>query len=160
MEHDKLPTTQHTRPLPSMEPVHCENCFDWIKRYYWDAPYIQEHLNQVVTHNSMLEREICPNWDLSCKRGLGLASLVKLSTDRSLVIRCETRDGATRVGASDRGWKRSFERGSRKCRNKTRNEMVSRRSGNAKSPRWNLCRSRNRNIQHMISGGKCWCESR
>jgi hypothetical protein len=76
-----------------------------------------------------------PNWDMSCKRGLGLASLVKLSTYRNLVIRCERRDGATRVGASDRGWKRSSERASRKCRNETENEMVPRRSGNVRSPR-------------------------
>jgi hypothetical protein len=52
-----------------------------------------------------------PNWDLFCKRGLGLASLMKLSTDRNLVIRCERRDGATRIDASDRGWKRSSENG-------------------------------------------------
>jgi hypothetical protein len=58
---------------------------------------------------------LLPNWDLSCKRGLGLVSLVKLFTDRNLVIRCERRDGATRVGAFDRGWKRYSERGSRKC---------------------------------------------
>jgi hypothetical protein len=79
-------------------------------------------------------RGLRPSWDLSYKRGLGLASLVKLSTNRNLVIRCERRDGATRVGASDRGWKRSFERGSRKCWNKTGNEMVPRRSGNSRGP--------------------------
>jgi hypothetical protein len=75
-----------------------------------------------------------PNWDLSCKRGLSLASLVKLSTYRNLVIRCERWDGATRVDASNRGWKRSSERGSRKCRNEIGNEMVPGRSGNARSP--------------------------
>jgi hypothetical protein len=34
-------------------------------------------------------RGLCPNWDLSCKGGLSLASLVKLSTNRNLVIWCE-----------------------------------------------------------------------
>jgi hypothetical protein len=57
MEQDKLPTTEQTRPLPSMELVHCENCFDWIERYYQDVPYLQAQLNQVVTQNSVLERE-------------------------------------------------------------------------------------------------------
>jgi hypothetical protein len=57
MEQGKLPTTDQTRPLPSMEPVHCENCFDWIERYYRDIPYLQAQLNQVVTQNSVLERE-------------------------------------------------------------------------------------------------------
>jgi hypothetical protein len=105
-------------------------------------------------------RGLGPNLDLCYKRGLGLASLVKLSTNRNLVIRCERRDGATRVSASDRGWKRPSGKGSRKCWNKTRNEMVPRRSGNSRSPRWDLCRSGNRSIQRMISGGKCWGESR
>jgi hypothetical protein len=79
-------------------------------------------------------RGLRPNWDLSCKRGLGLASLVKLSTYRNLVIRCEIWDGAIRVGASYRGWKRSSKRGSRKCWNETWNDMVPRRGGNARSP--------------------------
>jgi hypothetical protein len=105
-------------------------------------------------------RGLCSNLDLSCKRGLGLASLVKLSTNRNMVIRCERWDGATRVGASDRGWERPSVRGSRKCQNKTRNEMVPRRSGNSRSSEWNLCRSKNKNIQRMISRGKCWGESR
>jgi hypothetical protein len=49
-----------------MELVHCENCFDWIERYYQDVPYLQEKLNQVVTRKSVLERE---NDDLiSCVR--------------------------------------------------------------------------------------------
>jgi hypothetical protein len=57
MEQDKLPTTEQTRPLPSMELVHCENCFDWIERYHQDVPYLQAQLNQVATWNSVLERE-------------------------------------------------------------------------------------------------------
>ena len=43
-----------------------------------------------------------PNWDFPYKKGLGLASLVKLSTNKNLVIRCERLDGSTRVGASKR----------------------------------------------------------
>ena len=62
--------------------------------------------------------------------------------------------GATRFGSFDRGWKRPSGRGSRKCQNKTRNKMVPRRSGNARSPRWDLCRNENRSIQCMISGRK------
>jgi hypothetical protein len=38
--------------------------------------------------------------------------------------------------------------------------MVPRRSGNVSSPGWDLCRRENRNIQCMISEGKCWGESR
>jgi hypothetical protein len=49
MEQCKLLTTNQTWPLPSMEPVHCENCFDLIERYYRDVPYLQAQLNQVVT---------------------------------------------------------------------------------------------------------------
>jgi hypothetical protein len=94
-----------------------------------------------------------PNWDLFCKRGLGLASLVKFSTNRNIIITCERWDGTTRVGASNRGWKRSSERGLRKCWNETRNGMVPRRSGNSRSPGWDLCRSENRIIQRMISRG-------
>jgi hypothetical protein len=57
MEQVKLPSTEQTRPLPSIELVHCENCFDWIERYYWDVPYLQAQLNQMVTQNLVLERE-------------------------------------------------------------------------------------------------------
>jgi hypothetical protein len=102
---------------------------------------------------------LCPNWDLSCKGGLSLASLVKLSTNRNLVTRCERRDGATRINASNRGWKRSSERGWRKCRNES-GDMVPRRSGTTKSSRCDLRRRGNRSIQGMISGWKCWSDSR
>jgi hypothetical protein len=103
-------------------------------------------------------RGLHPNWDFSYKRGLSLASLVNLSTSRNLVIRCEIWDGATRISASDRGWKRSSERGWRKCQSETE-KMVLRRSGTARSPGCNLCQSGNRSIQRIISGWKWWGES-
>jgi hypothetical protein len=40
MEQGKSPTTDQTRPLSNHELVHCENCFDWIERYYRDIPYL------------------------------------------------------------------------------------------------------------------------
>jgi hypothetical protein len=102
---------------------------------------------------------LCPNWDLTSKRGLCLASRMKLSANKNLVIKCERLGGATRVGFCDGGWKRPSGRGPRKCQNKTRNKMVPRRSGNVRSPRWDLCRNRNRSIQCMKFRGKCWGES-
>jgi regulator of replication initiation timing len=57
MGHVKFPSTEQARPFPSIEPVHCENCFDWIERYYRDVPYLQAQLNQMVAQNSVLERE-------------------------------------------------------------------------------------------------------
>jgi regulator of replication initiation timing len=57
MEQGKSPTTDQTHPLPNHELVYCESCFDWIERYYRDIPYLQAQLNQVVTQNSVLERE-------------------------------------------------------------------------------------------------------
>jgi hypothetical protein len=57
MEQGKSPCIDPTVPLPSIEPVYCENCFDWIERYYRDIPYLQAQVNQVVTWNSVLERE-------------------------------------------------------------------------------------------------------
>jgi hypothetical protein len=53
----KFPSTEQARPLPSIEPVHCENWFDWIEIYFWDVPYLQAQLNQMVAQNSVLERD-------------------------------------------------------------------------------------------------------
>jgi regulator of replication initiation timing len=55
--HTKASSTKQTQPLPTIEPVHYENCLDWVERYYRDIPYLQEQLNQLVAHNSFLERE-------------------------------------------------------------------------------------------------------
>jgi regulator of replication initiation timing len=57
MEQGEPLTTDQTRPLPNLEPVYCESCFDWIQRYYRDIPYLQAQLNQVITQNSVLEKE-------------------------------------------------------------------------------------------------------
>ena len=51
------------------------------------------------------------NLDFPCKGGLSQTSLVKLSTYRNLVIWCEQWNGATRMSAANRGWRRSSERG-------------------------------------------------
>jgi arginine utilization protein RocB len=37
----KLPSAKQARSFPTIEPVHCKNCFDWIERYYRDVPYLQ-----------------------------------------------------------------------------------------------------------------------
>jgi hypothetical protein len=53
----KFPSAKQAQPLPTIEPVHCENCLDWVERYYRDIPYLQAQLNQMVAQNSLLERE-------------------------------------------------------------------------------------------------------
>jgi hypothetical protein len=53
----KLPSAKQAQPLPTLEPVHCENRLDWVEIYYQDIPYIQAQLNQMVAQNSLLERE-------------------------------------------------------------------------------------------------------
>jgi hypothetical protein len=37
----KVPSAKQTQPLPTIQPVHCENCLDWVERYYRDIPYLQ-----------------------------------------------------------------------------------------------------------------------
>jgi hypothetical protein len=38
MEQDKPLNSDHTRPLPNLEHVYCEGCFNWIQRYYQGHP--------------------------------------------------------------------------------------------------------------------------
>jgi hypothetical protein len=57
MEQGKPLNSDQTRPLPNLEQVYCEGCFDWIQRYYQDIPYLQAQLNQVMTQNLVLEKE-------------------------------------------------------------------------------------------------------
>jgi hypothetical protein len=57
MEQGKPLNSDQTRPLPNLEQVYCEGCFDWIQRYYQDIPYLQAQLNQVMTRNLVLEKE-------------------------------------------------------------------------------------------------------
>jgi hypothetical protein len=45
MEQVKFPSIEKYQHLPSTEPMHRENYFNWIERYYWDVPYLQEQLN-------------------------------------------------------------------------------------------------------------------
>jgi regulator of replication initiation timing len=88
MEHDKLPTTEKTRPLPSMEPVHCENCLNWIERYFRDVPYLHVQLNQVVTQNSVLERE---NDELrACIRSTSHRANKHIKRSKNVVIKNST----------------------------------------------------------------------
>jgi hypothetical protein len=58
MEQGKPLTTDQTRPLPNLEPVYCESCFDWIQRYYRDIPYLQAQLNQVMTQTQFWKRKM------------------------------------------------------------------------------------------------------
>jgi hypothetical protein len=55
-EQTKMPSAKHTQPLPTIAPVHCENCLDWVERYYRDIPYLQAQLNHMVARNSLLEK--------------------------------------------------------------------------------------------------------
>jgi hypothetical protein len=57
MEQDKPLNSDHTLPLPNLEQVYCEDCFNWIQRYYQDIPYLQAQLNQVMARNLALEKE-------------------------------------------------------------------------------------------------------
>jgi hypothetical protein len=57
-EQTKAPSAKQTQPLPTIEPVHCENCLDWVERYYRDIPCLQDRLNQMVAQNSLLERKM------------------------------------------------------------------------------------------------------
>jgi hypothetical protein len=40
MEKGKPFNSDQTHPLPNLEQVYCEGCFDWIQRYYQDIPYL------------------------------------------------------------------------------------------------------------------------
>jgi hypothetical protein len=57
IENTKAPIAEHTQPLPAIAPVHCENCLDWVERYYKYIPYHQAQLRHMVAQNSLLERE-------------------------------------------------------------------------------------------------------
>jgi regulator of replication initiation timing len=57
MAQDKPLNSYHTHPLPKLEHVYCEDCFNWIQRYYQDIPYLQAQLNQIMARNLVLERE-------------------------------------------------------------------------------------------------------
>jgi regulator of replication initiation timing len=57
MAQDKPLNLDHTLPLPNLEHVYCEDCFNWIQRYYQDIPYLKSQLNQVMARNLVLERE-------------------------------------------------------------------------------------------------------
>ena len=57
IEHTKAPITENTHPFPTIAPMHCENCLDWVKQYYKDIPYLREQLNHMVSRNSLLEKE-------------------------------------------------------------------------------------------------------
>jgi hypothetical protein len=58
MEQGKPLNSDQTRPLPNLEQVYCEGCFDWIQRYYQDIPYLQAQLNQVMTQNLVWKRKM------------------------------------------------------------------------------------------------------
>jgi len=57
MAQDKPLNSDDTLPLPRLEQVYCEECFTWIQRYYQDIPYLQSHINQVMAHKMVMERE-------------------------------------------------------------------------------------------------------
>jgi hypothetical protein len=39
----------------TIAPVHCDNCLDWIERYYRDIPLLQAQVKCLATQNSLLE---------------------------------------------------------------------------------------------------------
>jgi hypothetical protein len=53
----KAPIAEYTQPLPAIAPVHCDNCLDWVERYYKEIPYLQAQLKHLAARNSLLERE-------------------------------------------------------------------------------------------------------
>jgi hypothetical protein len=51
----EAPIAEYTQPRPAIAPVHCENCLDWVERYYRDIPYLQAQLKHLAACNSLLE---------------------------------------------------------------------------------------------------------
>jgi hypothetical protein len=42
---NEAPIAKYNQPWPFITPVHCDNCLDWVERYYRDIPYLQAQLN-------------------------------------------------------------------------------------------------------------------
>jgi hypothetical protein len=53
----EAPIAEYTQTRPAIAPVHCDNCLDWVERYYRDIPYLQAQLKHLAARNSLLERE-------------------------------------------------------------------------------------------------------
>jgi regulator of replication initiation timing len=85
MEHGNFSTTDQTHALLNLEPVYCDSCFNWIERYHQNIPYLQAQLNQVVTQNSVLERE---NDDLrACFQSNSHRASKHIKRSRNVVIK-------------------------------------------------------------------------
>jgi len=37
-----IPIVEYFPPQPTIAPVHCDSCFDWVECYYRDIPLLQE----------------------------------------------------------------------------------------------------------------------
>jgi hypothetical protein len=63
--HDlKQATGKHEIPVVdyipyrfAIVPVHCDNCLDWIERYYIDIMFLQAQVKRLDSRNSLLEKE-------------------------------------------------------------------------------------------------------
>jgi hypothetical protein len=88
MEQGEPLTSDQTRPFPNLEHVYCGSCFHWIQRYYQDIPYLQAQLNQVITRNSILEKE---NGDLRASiRSNLLRANKRLKRSEDVIIKNST----------------------------------------------------------------------
>jgi hypothetical protein len=96
----KAPIAEYTQPLPVITPVHCENCLDWVERYYRDIPYLQAQLKHLAARNSLLEREnqelkacVQSNADRASKRPKRTGSvIIKNATNFNAIINSELSD--------------------------------------------------------------------
>jgi len=97
MEQDKPLNSYHTLPLTNLEQVYCEDCFNWIQRYYQDIPYLQAQINQFMAHNLLMEREnedlrasiqlVSPKASKRFRRSGDI--IIKISTIFNIVINSE-----------------------------------------------------------------------
>jgi hypothetical protein len=101
-EKTKAPIAKHTQPLPAIAPVHCENCLDWVERYYRDIPYLQAQLKHMAARNSLLEREnqelkacIRSNADRASKRFKRAGNvIIKNTTNFNTIINSDLSDAS------------------------------------------------------------------
>jgi hypothetical protein len=92
----EAPIAEYTQPRPAIAPVHCDNCLDWVERYYRDIPYLQAQLKHLAAQNSLLEREnqelkACA--DRASKRPKRSGSvIIKNATNFNAIINSELSD--------------------------------------------------------------------
>jgi hypothetical protein len=86
----------YTQPRPTIALVHCDNCLDWVERYYRDIPYLQAQLKHYVACNSLLEQEnqelkACADWASKIPKRSG-SVIIKNATNFNAIINSELFD--------------------------------------------------------------------